>query len=244
MKKAFMLAIFCIAIVGFWLYKKPKTNFAAVLPNVSEFFIDHDFSKNFSTDIQSSIQDAYRLSKNPQEVIDQITKSFNEIACMKVQICQSDKICFYVDASDPVFLLNQEFVVCQNGAKVCKDHFSSKIIQSLVQVSSSKDSDAKEFGSPIDVGNNNCLQQIIDFVTALPEKFRQEFLIVWLDKNDIVLQPKNDKDCILQVSVDMIPSLQDLQDCQKIVQTLALKTKNKKKRMVCDVRFKNQIIVR
>ena len=200
-----------------------------VLPEKSVFFIDQDLSTDFKKNIENSIQAAYVQSKNPQEVMDQATAQFPEISSMKVQICQSDKICFYVDACDPVFLLNNEFVVCGNGIKTVKNNFSLEIVQSLVQVSCKNDQD---------------LKLIIDFVVALPEKFKQEFLIEWVDQHDIILHPQDGKGCMLQVSVDMVPSLSDLQSCQKIVQAATFKSKTKKKRLVCDVRFKNQIIVR
>lgn len=229
MKKAFVLAIFCIAIVGFWMWKKSKTSMTVVLPEKSVFFIDQDFSTEFKKNIENSIASAYSLSKNPQKVIDQATAEFHEISSMKVQICQSDKICFYVDASDPIFLLNNEFVVCGNGVKTFKDNFSPEIVQSLIQVICK---------------NENNLKKIITFVTALPEKFKQEFLIEWLDQDNILLQPKDGKDCVLQVNADAVPSLSDLESCQKIAQMTAAKSKTKKKRMVYDVRFKNQIIVR
>lgn len=229
MKKAFVLAIFCIAIVGFWIWTKSKTSMTVVLPEKSVFFIDQDLSTDFKKNIESSIASAYSVSKNPQEVMDQATKLFPEILSMKVQICQSDKICFYVDACDPVFLLNDEFVVCGNGTKTAKNNFSSEIVQRLVQVSCK---------------NENNLEKIIMFVTALSEKFKQEFLIEWLDQDNIMLQPKDGKDCILQATIEVIPTLQDLEFCQKIAQATAAKSKTKKKRVIYDIRFKNQIIVR
>lgn len=260
MKKAYVLIIFCMVVVGLWMWKKSKTSMTVVFPEKSVFFIDQDLSSDFKKNIENSIQSAYSLSKNPQEVIDQATAQFPEISSMKVQICQSDKICFYVDACDPVFLLNHEFVVCGNGTKSLKDNFSLDIVQSLVQVSCSKglrfpasngndidknnDQELQGFGFPIGVGNDNCVNAIIDFVVALPEKFKQEFLIEWVDQDNITLQPKDGKNCILHVSAQAVPSLSDLQACQKIAQEAQTKSKTKKKRMVYDVRFKNQIIVR
>lgn len=229
MKKAFVLIIICVVLGSFLIWKKSKTTITIVLPEKSVFFIDQDLSSDFKKNIETSIQAAYSFSKNPQEVMNQATSEFVEISSMKVQICQSDKICFYVDAADPIFLLNNEFVVCGNGVKSLKNHFALEIVQNLVQVTCLSDTD---------------LKIMVDFTVALPEKFKQEFLIEWIDQDNIVLQPKDGKDCILQVSAQAVPSLSDLQSCQKIVQTVPIKSKTKKKRMVYDVRFKNQIIVR
>ena len=196
-----------------------------VLPEKSVFFIDQDLSKTFKKNIEKSIQKSYSQSKNPAQVIEQATAKYPEISSMKVQICQSDKICFYVEAPEPVFLLNGQEVVCENATAAKKDHFDSEVVQKLVAVICKK----------VDQ-----LQTMVDFVQVLPEKFKQEFLIEWGNDQDILLQPKDGKDCILQASIQTVPSLQDLTYCQVIGST----SKTKKKRMVYDLRFKNQIIVR
>jgi hypothetical protein len=227
MKKAFVLAMFCIILFGLWGWKKSKTSMTVVLPEKSVFFIDQDLSSSFKNSIENSIQKAYEQSKNPQEVMDQATAKFPEISSMKVQICQSDKICFYVDAAEPIFLLNNDLVVCDNATSIALDHFSPNVVQKLVSIVCHKVHD---------------LQTMINFVTTLPDTFKQEFLIEWSSDTDILLQPKNGKNCILQCSADSPPSLQDLISCQLICE--ARKSKTKKKRVVYDVRFKNQIIVR
>ncbi len=229
MKKTFVLAIICIAVISFLVWKKSKTSMTVIFPEKSVFFIDQELSQDFKKNIENSIQTAYAESKNPQDVMNQATISFPEIESMKVQICQSDKICFYVEAAEPIFLLNQEFVVCKNSVKVEKNHFLLSIVENLV---------------PMSCRHCDNMQAMIDFVSALPEKLKQEYLIDWLSQDDIVLQPKDNKNCILQASTEMIPSMQDFELCQKIAQAADKKLKTKKKRMVYDVRFKNQIIVR
>src|SRR3990167_10903111 len=112
MKKALLLVIFCIVALGYWGWKKSDTSMTVVLPEKSVFFIDQDLSKTFKKNIEKSIQKSYSQSKNPAQVIEQATAKFREISSMKVQICQSDKICFYVDAPEPIFLLNDELVIC------------------------------------------------------------------------------------------------------------------------------------
>lgn len=198
-----------------------------VLPEKSVFFIDKDFSKSFQNSIQDSIQKSYASCKNPGQVMQQATQDFPEILSMKVQICQSDKICFYVDGLKPVFLLNNDLIVCGNATSVVLPHFSGEVTNNLVHIASSKKDD---------------FQAMVNFVNALPDTFKQEFLIEWNSDTDILLQPKDGKNCVLLCSAENVPSLQDLIFCQSIAAT---KNSSKiKKKRVYDVRFKNQIIVR
>lgn len=229
MKKAFAFGMICIVLLGFWVWKQSKPGMIVVLPEKSVFFIDQNLSTIFRNSIENSIQKAYQVSRNSHEVMDQATAKFPEISSMKVQICQSDKICFYVNAAEPIFLLNHEFVVCDKGTKVVSSHFSDDVIKNLVQVIGTKSEN---------------LQMMVDFVIALPEKFKQEFVLEWGSETDILLLPKDGKNCILQCNTESVPSLRDLTLCQSIGQAATNKSKTNKKRVMYDVRFKNQIIVR
>lgn len=197
-----------------------------VLPEKSVFFIDQDLSNSFKKNIEESIQKSYENSKNPQDVMNFATEKFPEISSMKIQICQADKICFYVDVLEPVFLLNNQFVVCDHGTLVEKDHFVCNVVQSLVQISCKK---------------NENFQDMVHFVRSLPNTFKQEFLIEWNSDSNILLLPQNNKDCVLQCSKGNVLNVQDLITCRSIQANQKLKNK---KRVVYDVRFKNQIIVR
>lgn len=229
MKKLFLIGMIVVSMVALWGWKRTKSNMTVVLPEKTVFFIDQDLSKTFTNNLKSSISQFYAVSKNPAKVMEQATGQFLEISSMKVQICQSDKICFYIDAQAPVLLLNGEFVVCENGISVPKDHFASDVLQGLVTVARLYDGD---------------LLAMVKFVQVLPQRFKEHFSIEWRADSDIVLQPKDSNGLVLQVGTQAIPVLQDLISCELIGAGLSKKLKSKKKRMVYDLRFKNQIIVR
>jgi hypothetical protein len=241
MKKAVLLAIVCLSLFAFWKVKKTKSSITDVLPEKSVFFVDPDLSNNFKDQVISSISTAYQKSKSPQEVMTQATAEFQELSGMKVQICQTDKICFYVDAATPLFVLNDDFVVCDNAIKVARDHFDDALTQGLVKVVVLKNNDLDPRSKP---GMTQAATLVmVRFVQALPEVFKQDFWIEWLDNHDILLHLKNNAEFVLQVTIDQIPTEKDLQFCQAI-DNLPKKSKSKKKLVVYDLRFKNQIIIR
>ncbi|MBP7854598.1 hypothetical protein KAZ82_01520 [Candidatus Babeliales bacterium] len=228
--KKIALAIIVIICAGYWFtYKFSKQNLHVILSEKTVFFIDPELSKALHCKISEAIEVSYAQSKNPEQVIADSSIKFPEIESMKVQICQSDKICFYVQASKPLFLLNHNKVVCENGSIVDGDHFDDTVVRSLVSVFTK---------------NSYQVQEIINFVQALPEIFKQNFSIEFRDLHDIVLTEKNNKNFCVQANIQAVPTVQDLQACKKIVQEVALQPKFKKKSITCDVRFKKQIIVR
>lgn len=229
MNKVWYIAIICAVISGLWFYKRTEPTIAAVLPEKSVFFIDEEFSPSFKKNLTTAIASAYAKNKNPQEVMDGTTLQFPEVASMQVQICQTDKICFYVDGAQPLFLFNDTWVVCDNGTKIVKDHFTSEIVKDLVKIKSLRTDD---------------IAAMVKFVTGLPNWFKQNFLIDWLSKTDINMSPVDGAWYQLRVSADAIPSQQDVADCMLIGDEQLKKLKIKKKRMTYDVRFKNQIIVK
>ena len=208
MKKAVLLAIVCLSLFAFWKVKKTKSSITDVLPEKSVFFVDPDLSNNFKDQVISSISTAYKKSKSPQEVMAQATEEFQELSGMKVQICQTDKICFYVDAAAPLFVLNDDFVVCDNAIKVAKNHFDESVTQNLVKVMENKVLDPRS-------GSGTTLVMVW-FVQALPDVFKKDFWIEWLGNHDILLHLKNNSEFVLQVTTDQIPTENDLKYCQAI----------------------------
>ncbi len=228
-KKLFWVVVVLIATLFLWEFQKHKKNVITILPEKTVFFIDDSLSSNLKKDLMSSIESLYLNLKNPEAVIKETNDKFTEIASMTVQICQSDKICFYLDAAPAVFLLNDQFVICENGASVPKDHFTLQAIKLLIRVSSQ---------NSIDVS------LMIQFIKKLPHVFITDFSILYEDINNILLISNNDNNFILQVTIDDQVTEQDLNSCKSIGLQLPKKMKAKKKQVVYDLRFKNQIIVR
>ncbi len=228
-KKLFLVMVVLVIALFLWKVAKHKKSVITILPEKTVFFIDDDLSNIFKKDLIRVIELLYSDLKNPEAVIQETNNQFREIASMSVQICQSDKICFYLDAAPALFLLNDNLVVCENGASVTKNHFKSEILQNLIPVISQNFID---------------IPLMIQFVKNLPNLFKTEFYIFYEDVNNLLLIPRNDKNFALQFTIDGQVTEQDLRSCRSIDLGLSKKFKAKKKQVVYDLRFKNQIIVR
>jgi hypothetical protein len=228
-KKIWLVILVSLGVVTWYLLKKTNQGVAHVLPEKTVFFIDPELSESFQKTLSKSLENSYQKGKDPDAVIAQASQKFPEIASMKVQICQSDKICFYVDVSAPVFLLNCAWIVCKNGSKIDRDHFDEQKIKYLVSVSCSKTSD---------------IARLIEFVQRLPDIFKTDFSIQCNTEHEIILIPKGHQAWVIMTSLQIIPAVNDLAACQKIDAKLPKKLKIKKKCTVYDIRFHNQIIVR
>lgn len=228
-KKVWVICVLFIVIFCFIFWKKTKTNITVILPEKCEFFVDENLSSSFHNNFVKTVTEQYTQTKNPKKVMDNVTQQFPEVHVMQAQICKTDKICFYVDAAKPVFLLNDQFVICDNAVQINKDHYTLEIIQDLIKVSSDQ------------VIN---LENVIQFIQSLPNIFKQNFRIVWLSDSNILLTALSQQQCQLLTSMYYIPQPQDLNHCQLIAASLPKASKNKKKCVTYDLRFKNQIIIR
>lgn len=229
MKKAVCLLVVIVGILGLWGWKKTSTKISAILPDRCLFFVDESLSSTFQKNMTSSIAKDYAQFKNLEQVIDVTSGQFPEVHAMQVQICNTDKICFYIDAAKPVFLLNDSLVVCDNQHSVPKDHFTAEVLTHLPCVVCHHDSD---------------VLVMLPFVQKLPDVFQRECVITWISSSDITLSFKKKTDYVLQVSAQNIPTERDAVQCQLIMDLMLAKQKNRKKSITCDLRFKNQIIVR
>lgn len=215
--------------IGIWYYlKQSSKDVSRVLPDATVFFIDSNCSDTSKQSMTDCMQSAYEQSKNPEQVISTINHKFPEISEMKVQICQSDKICFYVDLSKPIFLWNEQFVICDNHVLVEKTKFMPAVLQDLITISGDKNSDHA---------------LLIIFVKNLPSIVVKNFSIEFKNDHELILVAKHRSDYSLVMCVDQKISDAKILEIEFIVdQHKQLKTK--KKRYICDIRFKNQIIIR
>ncbi|HSW76148.1 MAG TPA: hypothetical protein VLG50_03845 [Candidatus Saccharimonadales bacterium] len=220
-----LVAILCL--IGFFLTKKRTTSIQQILPEKCVFLIDEGLSKSFQDTISSTITAEYGASKDPATVIARINDQYPEISSMKVHLCKTDKICFLLDGQKPLFLLNKEFVVCDNDATVPKNHFNQEIVDSLPTVTSQ--------------GEQN-VSSMVRFFEKLPSDISKNFETTWLNDCEIVLQEKNKKDELFLVAVSYIPHEKDIELC-RLIQDPKM-SKSKKRSITYDLRFNNQIIVR
>ncbi|MEI7670023.1 MAG: hypothetical protein WCJ33_08065 [Pseudomonadota bacterium] len=220
-----LVAILCV--IGFFSIKKRTPNIQQILPEQCVFLMDQGLSKSFQDNVSSTITVEYGASKDPQAVIAKISEQYPEISSMKVHLCKTDKICFLLDGQKPLFLLNDESVVCDNEAVIPKDHFSFDIVSDLTKaVSDEKQS----------------VSSMVRFFEKLPSSLQKKIETTWLSDTEIILQEKNKKGETFLVAAYQVPQEKDIELCRSI-QDIAT-GKNKKKSITYDLRFNNQIIVR
>lgn len=225
-----LLIVVIIAIIGFW--KRPKTALTAIAPKQCLFHIDDNWSLSFQEAIIRSITNSYDSNKNPDDVISKMTSEYPEISTVQAQICSSDKICFHVEASQPVFLLNDTHVVVATGHISCKDDFASEIQTTLPSVYTEQLDDTV---------------RIVRFVQQLSPEISSCHILNWKSADTIILSHRDIANMQCIACLDRVPYSLDVQRCHQLYQDFLASLpakKTKKKMMEYDIRFKNQIIVR
>lgn len=230
MKNIKYLLILVMIGVGIWLvYKKIDQRLPVMLPNSCLFSLDMGWSESFQEKLSEYIQQLYTSSKNPDHVIQTALHEFPDISAIDVQICNSDKICFHVQAWQPVFLLNNTSVVCHNQALILRNHINESMLNDLMVVTSCMVDD---------------LADMTCFVQALPKEIYKNYCVDWKNKDEIFLHKKSSRDQLYLVSTQRLPSIELLEHCDKIYEIRPKLSKKNKKETIFDIRFKNQILVR
>lgn len=225
-----LLIVVMVAVTCFW--KRQRAGLTVIAPRQCLFNVDDNWSLSFQEAIIRSITTSYEALKNPDAVISKITDQFPEINSVQAQICSADKICFYVEAARPVFILNDTYVVGSTGHLSPKDDFAPEVQSSLARVRSQQDGD---------------IPAMIAFVAQLPPEIVSSYEIDWIDSNSIILIPQSMGTMRCLACTDNIPSIENMKRCHDLHEDFLRSgpvTKKKKKIMEYDIRFKNQIIVR
>ena len=217
-----------VSCVGFYLFViKMNKNIQHILPDQCIFSVTDGLARESEENITNYIAGQYSQSKNPQSVISSVNQKFPEVRDMKVYLCKTDKICFSVELQQPIFLLNEQDVVCDNDVILSKEHFQNEVVAQLPRV---------YCDHKISIGVARA------FFEKLPKEIQKSFAILWGDENDIALYEHENKKIQFLVTKDSVPTVVDINHCKEIGSTLG--SKYKKKSITYDLRFKNQIIVR
>jgi hypothetical protein len=238
-KLGFMLLV-VIVVVCIMLWKRPKASLATIAPAQCVFQVDEHWSPGFQASIIASIKNSYETSKNPDLVITKTTTDYPAVESIQAQICSADKICFYIESIQPVFMLNNSHVVGVGGVVSSKDEFCEQVQQELPKVFAHIN--LKNIES-----NAQQLSDMVHFIEQLSPVITQEHDVDWRNGDDVILQPHllSNMHCVTRMG--KIPLVEDVASCHKLHQLqLASKSKKKSKQSIMeyDIRFKNQIIVR
>ncbi len=260
---AFQRTIICFAIViGIFAFFKPwrTPDMTIIYPDNCVFVIDPFFSRTMQLEIKDFIDAAYKKSKSPANLLPKIESHFPAIKSVIIDMSSLTKenkkaLNFTIQAYQPIFLLNDEHVICENGTMLSKAVFSQAELAKLENISF-------EGGAPTPK-NINRLMTFFESLSGQSAKgsssILKDFSIRWVDKHAIWLDPKKtgqsdqeqQKDASLLVGYNTMPNQHDIMQCRNLRGQIVDKPcKDKRGRpcknnttWVCDLRFDQQIVL-
>ena len=240
---AFQKTIICIAFgVGFlWFYKGHRPDMTIVYPDNCIFVIDRLFARSMQLEIKDFIDAAYKKNKNPKNLLPKIESHFPAIKSVVIDMQKEESLNFTIQAYHPIFLINNEHVVCQYGKMFAKAIFAQDELSKLENISFD------------DAPTPKKVELMAKFFESLTDKIFEDFSIRWIDKHAIWLDQKQGKgqDLSLLVVYDTVPRNSDIAQCRDLRgQIIDKPCKDKRGRplknnttWVCDLRFDQQIVL-
>ncbi len=239
---AFQRTIFCFCIIigSLWAFTSRRPDMTIVYPDNCTFVIDHFFSHATQLEIKNFIDQAYKKSKNPTNLLPKIESHFSAIKSVVIDMQNPETLKFTIQSYHPVFLLNNEHVICEQGKLLSKAIFDPKALTNLENIVFE--------GVPVPKSVN----RLMNFFESLTNyAVVQDFSVRWIDKHAIWLDQKKGQDLSLLVGYDLVPNKHDVARCRDLRgQIIDKPCKNKRGRpcknnmtWVCDLRFDQQIIL-
>jgi|SRR3989339_491583 len=244
---AFQRTIFCFIVIlgSLWVFTSRRPDMTIVYPDNCAFVIDHIFSQPMQLEIKDFIDQAYKKSKNPKNLLPKIESHFPAIKSIVIDMSSLEKedslkvLKFTIQAYQPIFLLNDEHVICEQSKMLSKATFDPKELKKLENISFE--------GAPIP----KSMHHLMTFFESLKYPILQDFSVRWIDKHAIWLDQKTGKDLSLLVGYDFVPSKHDVAQCRNLRGQIVDKPcKDKRGKpcknnssWVCDLRFDQQIVL-
>jgi hypothetical protein len=231
-------------VIGlYWFCTQHHTNMQVVYPDDCVFVIDHIFSPAVQLEIKNFIDQAYKKNKTPFGLLPKIESHFPAVKSVIIDMVNPDSLHFTIQSYHPIFMINHEHVVCQQGKMFPISIFAQDQLKKLENISFD--------GVPTPKN----VDRLITFYTSLQDPILQDFSVRWIDKHAIWLDQKEHKslgkDLSLLVGYQTIPNRNDVRECRNIREQISDKPcKDKRGKSckhnitwVCDLRFDRQIVV-
>lgn len=272
---AFQRTIICFGIViGFLSFFTSwhTPDMTIVYPDNCVFVIDHFFSRSMQFEIKDFIDKAYKKNKSPSNLLPKIESHFPAIKSVVIDMSSlasspaatsafasagavpkedvsSKALNFTIQAYQPVFLLNDEHVVCQYGKMFSKDIFAQSELLKLENISFDGAPTPKKVDLLMSFFESLSNNSDTSFVRK--DSLLQEFSVRWIDKHAIWLDSKQEQDVSLLVGYNIVPTQRDVMQCRKLRGQIADKPCKDKRgkpcknnmKWVCDLRFDQQIVL-
>ncbi len=231
---------FCIILGSLWAFTSRRPDMTIVYPDNCTFVVDHIFSHAIQLEIKDFIDLAYKKSKSPKNILPKIESHFLAIKSVVIDMQNPEILKFTIQAYQPIFLLNNEHVVCEQGKLLSKMMFDPKVLIKLENVVFE--------GVPIP----KSVHRLTAFFESLTNyAVVQDFSVRWIDKHAIWLDQKQGRDLSLLVGYDLVPTQHDVAQCRNLRGQIVDKPcKDKRGKpcknnssWVCDLRFDQQIVL-
>lgn len=236
--KKIIIALFFVGTC-LWLSYQYRPDMTLVYPDDCSFTLDSKFSYAIKLQIQSFIDAAYKENKKPTYLLPSIESEFPSIKSIIVDMQNPDQLNFTIQSFQPMFMVNNSYIICQEGQVFGKQIFDNKVIARLENVTYEGLLHRKD------------INRLIDFVASLSDPILKDFSIRWLGKYNVWLDSKKGDDVALLVGYSMPPTISDIAECRNLRgQVIDKPCKNKHGKQcknsstwVCDLRFDQQIVL-
>lgn len=249
---AFQRTIICFGLVIgiFWFFAKWRTpDMTLVYPDNCVFAIDPFLSRSMQLEIKDFIDDAYKKSKSPSNLLPKIESHFPAVKSVIIDMQNPESLHFTVQTYQPIFLINDEHVICQQGKMLSKATFAQSELDTLQNIS---------FEGVPTPKNVHRLMTFFESLTDVPDEalaksgsILKDFSVRWIDKHAIWLDQKQGQDLSLLVGYNVVPNQHDIKQCRNLRGQISDKPCKSKRgkpcknntTWVCDLRFDQQIVL-
>lgn len=232
--KAFTKGLVVLFLIGSFvlILKKYQPDLSIVYPDHCKFTIDNNLSRSEHVAIKSFIDGCYKKDKDPSHLLVKIEENFPSIKSITVDMDDPDFLRFTIHGYRPLFVLNENLIVCEQGKVFEKNIFAIDVIAQL-----------KAVVFTLKQGKND-IQKLASFVDVVSSRILESFYIRWLGKHRVWLEQKGEKQLALLVDHLHVPTIGDVEQCEKIKSQMYDASKKRKNiTWVCDLRFKDQVVV-
>jgi len=190
---------------------------------------DQSLSPAAQKDIQTFIQqqrvtDLAQLSQAIQE-------KFHQIKAVQACHDRTGVLRIVLDASEPKLLINNEYVLCKNGAVVVHAYIPDEIRVDLAAIATK---------------DKSLVEDLVfrSWAQHLPIQLCHEYAIVWVDQFTVYYTDQKNKAFHLVCDAAQYPDVSILNSYQEIKNTLSQRNGLRNQQVIADARFDRQIIVR
>ena len=228
------IILVCISYAGLYLVQFSKAEEKILYPSACRSMVDDIFSEKTRQDISLFVHKTYDSKNSMQSFLESVQSHFPVVQSISVSLDNADSMNIVIRGHRPYLLINEDAATTLDGVMFSRKSFSEASLQGLRHVDCSHQ-----------VISDRLEASALTFLKKIPEHMFHDYSIRWESCDAIWFDHKEKQRSVL-VASDWNVNSDDLYSCEKI-QENSVESKKKKKqktRLVCDLRFKGQVVVR